>query len=128
MRYGDLVFKNEPVGNFYGNKDLPAIADETIFSKFFMKARLLASPQAEDTKRVHITATNSRDIKLQHLYATVSSRKSHTAQLDLAYELTSRMRADHVFEAFAPQTEGLKAGYTLPRNFDCLKTLMNTYT
>lgn len=29
MRYGDLEFKSEPVGNFYGNLDLPSIDSKT---------------------------------------------------------------------------------------------------
>jgi len=125
MRYGDLEFKSEPVGNFYGTSDLPASpSSEAFFNKVFSKARQLAAEPVDERK--HMTATSSRDIKLHHLYATVATKKSHKAQLDLSYEVTSRMRVDHVFESFKP--EGLQAGEkVLPRNFDCLKTLMNTY-
>ena len=48
----------------------------------------------------HMSAVNSRDIKLNHLYAVVQRKKTHMAQLDLSFELTKRMRTDHVFEAF----------------------------
>lgn len=127
MRYGDLDFKNEPVGNFYGNLDLPdTTSEELFFEKLFLKAKKAAVDQSLTAKRQHMTATSSRDIKLHHLYATVASKKSHKAQLDLSYEITQRMRVDHVFEQFKP--EGLQAGETvLPRNFDCLKKLMKTY-
>jgi len=103
MRYGDLDFKSEPVGNFYGILDLPATAtsEKAFFNKLFAQARDLSEAQVADNK--HMTATSSRDIKLQHLYATVSTRKSHKAQLDLSFEVTSRMRVDHVFESFAPE-------------------------
>lgn len=73
---------------------------------------------------------SSRDIKLNHLYAVVQRRKSHKAQLDLSFEVTSRMRADHVFEAFKVSTgtnHYAANGPVRPRNFDCLKTLVNTY-
>jgi hypothetical protein len=37
------------------------------------------------------------------------------------------MRVDHTFESFA-ESHGLSAEVSvLPRNFDCLKTLVNTY-
>jgi hypothetical protein len=36
------------------------------------------------------------------------------------------MRVDHVFEAFQP-TNLRQSTTVLPRNFDCLKTLMDTY-
>ena len=130
MRYGDLDFKTEPVGNFYGNMDLPTISstEKTFFNKLFVQARQLSEEQVVDSARSHITATSSRDIKLHHLYATVSTKKSHAAQLDLSYEITRRMRVDHTFESFA-ESHGLSAtdAPVLPRNFDCLKTLVSTY-
>jgi len=41
MRYGDLDFKSEPVGNFYGTLDLPEVTTTTstgakaFFNKLF---------------------------------------------------------------------------------------------
>jgi len=130
MRYGDLDFKAEPVGNFYGILDLPEVITakaENFFRKLFSQSKKLSTEVIEESKRTHMTATSSRDIKLHHLYATVSTKKSHAAQLDLSYEITRRMRVDHTFESFA-ESHGLTAGTTvLPRNFDCLKTMMNTH-
>jgi hypothetical protein len=132
MRYGDLDFKNEVVGDFYGDLDVsssPVVkSSATFFDKLFRNARSLSSTPKktlQDPKK-HISATSSRDIKLHHLYSTVATKKTHKAQLDLSAELTQRMRVDHVFEAFQP-TELRSSTTVLPRNFDCLKTLMNTY-
>lgn len=138
MRYGDVDFKAEPVGNFYGVLDLPEVVEsikaENFFRKIFSQkkaqstqSKVLSAEEIEQSKRNHLSATSSRDIKLNHLYATVSSRKSHSAQLDLSYEITRRMRVDHTFESFA-ESHGLEAeASVLPRNFDCLKTLVKTY-
>ena len=35
MRYGDLEFIKEPVGNFYGNLDLPTLDEKAKESNFF---------------------------------------------------------------------------------------------
>lgn len=104
MRYGDLEFIKEPTGNFYGNLDLPAIENKnsSFFDRLFSKAKLqtgLEEPTVVDPMR-HMSAVNSRDIKLNHLYAVVQRKKTHMAQLALSLELTKRMRTDHVFEAF----------------------------
>jgi hypothetical protein len=125
MRFGDLDFKAEPVGNFYGTLDEPALPEKAFFNRLFAQKQELTDGYHPDGKK-HMTALSSRDAKLHHLYATTTQRKSHKAQLDLTFEVTKRMRTDHVFEAFAPQ--GLQAGTPiLPRNFDCLKTLMKSY-
>jgi hypothetical protein len=117
MRYGDLEFKSEPVGNFYGNLDLPAIDSEGMpvgyFEVLFNKAKLQvgleqAMPEPVDPRK-HVSTVSSRDAKLNHLYTIVQRRKSHKAQLDLSFEITNRMRVDHVFEAFAESTGVLKA-------------------
>jgi len=48
MRYGDLEFKTEPVGNFYGILDLPAVEvsePKNVFERIFRQARSLALPE-----------------------------------------------------------------------------------
>jgi legumain len=137
MRYGDLVFKNEPVGNFYGNLDLPSIEEtsEGFFDILFNKAKLqvgLEQALPEETTTRHISTVNSRDAKLHYLYSLVQRRNSHKAQLDLSIEITKRMRVDHIFEAFKVATGVDKAfqaanGPVTPTNFDCLKQMMATY-
>jgi hypothetical protein len=125
MRFGDLDFKKEPVGNFYGSLDEPSLPEKAFFNRLFAQKQELTDGYHVDGKK-HMTALSSRDAKLHHLYATTTQKKSHKAQLDLTFEITKRMRTDHVFESFAPQ--GLQAGTPiLPRNFDCLKTLMKSY-
>lgn len=138
MRYGDLEFDKEPVGNFYGNLDLPAMTESStgFFDVLFSKAKLLQtgleqalpSDETVDTKK-HLSAVSSRDVKLNHLYAVVQRKKSHKAQLDLSFEVTQRMRVDHVFEAFNTATGAASQanGPLRVSNFDCLKTLVSAY-
>lgn len=131
MRYGALNFKNEPVGNFYGSDDEPMLrTSEGFLTSFFDRAKLqygLEHEAALKTKK-HLTATNTRDSKLHHLWATVAEKRSHKAQLDLNFEVTKRMRVDHVFEAFSPMHLRASADEKiLPRNFECLKTLISHY-
>ena len=132
MRYGDLEFIKEPVGNFYGNLDLPSLEEsinpEGFFDLLFNKAKLQTGLETPvDTKR-HISAVSSRDIKLNHLYSVVQRKKSHKAQLDLSAEITRRMQVDHIFEDFqrSAATQAVN-GPVRPRNFDCLKALVSTY-
>lgn len=131
MRFGDMNFIKEPVGNFYGNLNLPAIDEATgFFDILFSQARSLQSELLESPRdaRRHISAVSSRDIKLNHLYAVVQRRKTHKAQLDLTFEVTKRMRVDHVFEAFNIASAANQHDSTpVVRNFDCLKALIGTF-
>ena len=84
MRYGDLKFVNEPIGNFMGNLNLEK-SKADFFDRMFNKAKesvkeitgLELSSSSMELKR--ISAVNSRDIKLNHLYAKVQRKKSHKA-------------------------------------------------
>ena len=138
MRYGDLEFVKEPTGNFYGNLDLPAIEEgaaepTSFFDVLFSQAKLQTGLEQEmpQEARRHYSAVSSRDIKLNHLYSMVQRKNSHMAQLDLSFELTKRMRVDHVFEAFNAATGAARAiaenGRPAVSNFDCLKALMTTF-
>ena len=68
-----------------------------------------------------------------HLYSKVQTKKSHKIQLDLNSELTRRMKIDHIFEDFSGiELDGERrklydTDMPLPRNFDCLRTLMNAF-
>ena len=127
MHYGDQSFMHYPVGNYYGVLNELEKKEEMFFNRLFNKAKV-ALDRTRDDNTKHITAIDSRDAKMHHLYAVVSERKSHRAQLDLTSEITYRMRVDHTFELFlrlsqkSEQTE-----YVLPRNFECLKNLIDTY-
>lgn len=48
----------------------------------------------------HVSAIDTRDAKLHHLYAKTSTKGGHKVQLDLNTEVTRRMRVDHTFEDF----------------------------
>ena len=143
MRYGDLDFVKEVTGNFYGNLDLQVVeegsaVEATFFDLLFNQAKLQMGLEESNhhhenhvSDRRHMSAVSSRDVKLNHLYAVVQRRNSHMAQLDLSFEITKRMRADHVFESFNLATGAARSieesGNARVSNFDCLKTLMATY-
>jgi legumain len=130
MRYGDLDFIKAPVGNFYGNLNLPEITESKadFFETLFNKAKETVGLETPVDAKRHMSAVNSRDIKLNYLYYVVQRKKSHKAQLDLSLELTKRMRTDHVFESFNLLSGARNAnGPVRPRDFDCLKTLVSAY-
>jgi len=70
---------------------------------------------------------NSRDATLNYLYARVMTQGTPEAHLALQEEITSRMKADHIFEEFAGHKLSEEGEFPLPRNFDCLRTTMDTY-
>ena len=132
MRYGDLKFINEPIGNFMGNLNLNETRVD-FFERMFNKAKeqvkeitgLEFSKSSMDQKL--ISAVNSRDIKLNHLYAKVQRQNSHKAQLELSQELSKRMRSDYVFEKFIELTGIDASEKVLPNDFDCLKEVIDTH-
>jgi legumain len=129
MRYGGLEFKAEPIGNFQGSWD-----DEFLQEKepkkvmeFFRRKLQSPAPVDPETFRKSISTVSSRDAKLHHLYAHLQEKGGHRVHLDMQQELTSRMMIDHVFEELVPSH--LRSDEpVLPRNFACLKGLMDTYT
>lgn len=123
MKYGQETFTKEPIGNFQGSNDDAELT--------MMFERMLSSKTVQQIEpNRHISTVNTRDAKLNHLYATLSTRGGQIAHLDLATELNVRMRVGRVVEKLTPRG-GLRAnsedGHLLPKNFDCLKTLMATY-
>jgi len=133
MRYGDLNFTNEVVGDFEGVLDKSAKAN--LFDKIFSLAKHNKRPSHEELPTAHRTysSIDTRDALIHHLYAKVSTKRSHKVHLDLSSEVTRRMRVDHVFEDFGRIPDNDVDGQMTervtppPRNFDCLKRLINFY-
>jgi hypothetical protein len=131
MRYGDQKFVSEPIGNFIGTYNLAAPEEEGFFESIFNKAKQMTgledNPYARDERKSR-SAVNSRDIKLNHLHTKVQRKNSENAQKELQNELNKRMRADHTFDLFAAATgvnTAIEQGdQVLPRNFECLKSVM----
>lgn len=131
MRYGDQKFVSEPIGNFIGTLNLAEPEEDNFFESIFNKAKQITgledNPMAVDERKTR-SAVNSRDIKLNHLHAKVQRKNSEAAQKELQAELNKRMRADHAFDLFAAATgvnTAIEAGdKVLPRDFECLKTVM----
>lgn len=134
MRYGQLDFLNEVIGDFEGDLDLA----EHFFDKLFSRQLFLGH---KDEKPHHMhksdlsvrqsSAVDVRDAKLHHLYAKVMTSNNHKAHLDLSQEINYRMRVDHVFEQFLAMSvttaENKEPTFYEPTNFDCLRLLVNTF-
>jgi legumain len=71
MRYGDMSFINEAVGNFYGNLDVTLAEEdkENFFEALFNKAKEITGLETPTDSKRHISTVSSRDAKLNHLYA-----------------------------------------------------------
>mmetsp|Transcript_38535 Transcript_38535/g.28388 ORF Transcript_38535/g.28388 Transcript_38535/m.28388 type:complete len:108 (-) Transcript_38535:35-358(-) len=64
---------------------------------------------------------------LHYLFSKVTRTGTHEAQHQLIEELSARMRADRVIEAFLERPMDEVEATPLPRNFSCLKQLVATY-
>jgi hypothetical protein len=135
MKYGQMTFTQEPIGNFQGNfNDAVVTPTEPKVPTFFEKLVKKAKREVTDASPVfvpadpkqHISAVHSRDAKLHHLYSTLQTKPGHKISIDLSSELNSRMRTDHVFEDLVPESV-IRSATVKPRNFDCLKESVNTY-
>jgi len=73
-----------------------------------------------------ISSIDSRDAKLAYLYNQVIRNPSQKAQLNLAEEMNRRMKIDFIFAEFG-KTLNIQQKYSLPINFDCLRSMMDTY-
>jgi len=131
MEYGQMTFTNTPIGDFEG--DLDVMSKRGGFEELFLQAKLESDKQskvAHDPKK-HMSAVSSRDAKLAHLYAKAMNQPSHKHTLALQEEITYRMKVDHIFEEFTGRklvgADSYAKETPLPRNFDCLKHLVNTY-
>ena len=121
-----MTFVKEPIGNFEGDSEI-SIRERNFFGAY---DKIMEVTDAEEVDpRKHVSAINTRDAKLHHLYARASTKNSHKAHIDLSTEINKRMRTDHVFEHFTGESKQVLAQQrtTLPRNFDCLKKMITTY-
>jgi hypothetical protein len=73
MRYGQLDFTEEIIGNYEGDLDKPISVMDKLFP------RQLNIPL---TKR-DLSTVSSRDAKMHHLFSRVSTQGGHKAHLDL---------------------------------------------
>lgn len=97
MRYGQMSFTNEVIGEFEG--DLDGEDSEKFLERVFNR-ELTAKPHKEHDANRHTSTVNSRDAKMHHLYAKVAESGNHKAHLDLSTEINHRMRVDNVFAEF----------------------------
>jgi len=124
MEFGETDFKNLVIGDFEGDLDKTSSLFNRLMGKAVLVSDKLEVPQ-KDAKR-HISAINSRDAELHHLYAKTMTNPTHKSHIDLSSEINDRMRADHVFEDFAGVLSDDQK-FPLPKDFDCLKNMMKVY-
>jgi len=74
-----------------------------------------------------LSIVNSRDAKLSFLYNRVLNHPSEKSHKDLATEISRRMNIDRVFTLFAGAELTDDQEFPLPRNFECLRSMINTY-
>ena len=91
--FGEKDFKTMVIGDFEGDLDITS----SFYSRLLMKAVSDKNLDLKDANR-HVSAVNSRDAHLNHLYAKAITSGSHKAHIDLSTEVNHRMKADHVFE------------------------------
>jgi len=124
MRYGQMTFTNEVIGEFEGILDG---ADELFLDRVFNRQlKAHHQPKKELDENRHSSTVNSRDAKMHHLYAKVAQDGNHKAHLDLSTEINHRMRVDNVFAEFKGHHLNAEK-YHGPKNFDCLRALVGTY-
>jgi hypothetical protein len=81
-------------------------------------------------KNVRKGLVNSRDTKLNYLYANMVIDKTAEAQIAFTYEVNRRKSIDHIFKTFANSMTATEDQLTmmLPTKFDCLRMMVDTYT
>jgi hypothetical protein len=87
----------------------------------------------------HGSVINARDAKMHFLMSRLTMLRAkqdpdesdwiriHKLSLALSMELHRRMRVDHVFEEFLAKGNRETTYYIPPKNFKCLKRLMEVY-
>jgi len=119
QEYGTTTFKQEVIGDFQGDLDIP-------MARFFSRLVAQAKKQAKDLSMRQTYTVDSRNAKLSQLYGNVINNPSTRAHLELQQEISHRMKADLVFEKIIGNLD-FNQEFSLPRNFDCLRALVNTY-
>jgi legumain len=94
MEYGTFDFTYEPVGDFMG--DLDVASQE--FTRLLHAAQLKNS---QPNPKRHVSTVNSRDAKLNYLYAKVMTNPTTKNHIELATEVNRRIKIDAIFEQFA---------------------------
>jgi len=121
MQYGDMKFGSDPIGDFQSTLD-------TSMTEAMISGVAYTDEYAPNPER-HTSVVDSRDIKLNHLYARVMTDGSHKAQLDLSSEINHRMRTDDVFRQVRSTlniTDEDMADVDV-NNFDCYRQAISTY-
>ena len=130
LKFEDQSFTNEVIGEFEGDIDVKR--EEEDFFTLLFKQQLFKKEeqQYQPNPARHTNVVDSRDAKLHHLYAKVMKGGDHKAHLDLSEEINYRMKVDHIFTHFNEGSflqSSQEQSFPLPRDVDCLRTLIQTY-
>lgn len=121
MKYGDVKFESEPIGDFQSTLDVKM--NEAMISGLAYTDEYAPNPER------HTSVVDSRDIKLHHLYAKVMQNASSQAHIDLSTELNHRLRTDNVFSQLQTKLniteEDIKEVDV--KDFDCYRHAIKSY-
>ncbi|TNV79357.1 hypothetical protein FGO68_gene122 [Halteria grandinella] len=145
-QHGDTSFTNEAISNFLTNSHKsaetyplePPPYSLSILHQLLHPFQTPYSPELHSFNR-HASAINARDTKIHYLMSRITMLRAkqnpdesdmirlHKLSLALTMELHRRMRVDHVFEEFVAKGDRDTTTYIPPKNFKCLKRLMEVY-
>jgi len=138
QEYGTKTFKAEPVADFQGNDDAPAMEVEAkpannfmdLVDKFMNEYETWAE-DAPAATRVSTSTTgtvDSRDVKLQYLTSKLMKDLDNAVlQQRVIEEITHRKKMEQVFASFTNQTNTTNASSAGPIEFECYRAAMSGF-
>lgn len=115
MKFGDMSFAAEAVGNFQGTCDATA----TI-------SNFLRSLKKTENKREY-AAIDSRDAKMEYLYNRYMTTKADEDAKALEAEIENRRRIENSFNVLRNSANVVFQEKPKVENFDCYKSLVSMY-
>ena len=147
MRFGDMTFSNNLVGQFQGTLNVnTSVSSHLKKAGDYMRKLLqpnysasqsaspLASPKASRLQAFYAKEpsegpdlVDSRDAKLQYLYNNVMRNGDEAANDELIDELNKRKHIDAVFRTVFPDDIGSLGLIVEPEDFGCLRLMYDQF-
>ena len=133
--WGDLTIQDEDIGQFQSN-EAPKEDHDDVGDKFWKLLKRAGKSALKDAFKVdkymsqekNDSAVNSRDINLNYLYGKVMDNATIENTQALTEALNQRMLVDKRFASMFPKHfEAVKDNAPLPTDYDCYRTLVDTY-
>lgn len=116
MKYGDLHFTSEVVGNFQGVCDAPSAVNS-----------FLKTPKKEPVDTKEYASINSRDAKIDYLYNRFLRTKLAADSKELEAELSFRRTVDARFNELRSNVGIQFEVNPKVQDFECYKSVVQTY-